>query len=249
MKLYLIDLVKRLSKLSRKLDNQTLFTNKKWVLIDELDNQQTFIFESDGNLIMSISGIVKVGTWKYIDEAKSILINRGDNDIILLNNTFFDSAVMILKYDGASNDNLFILVNQNIIPNLDVESYLKLRLKKEFIIETVNLIDDKKLEIFSISKNDKIGCYVLIDGVSPENCSVEDGYSKFVILNGRIEKITYPRKVILSNGSEILIDQANYYSPSVGDLVFIQDKLAPSGRYKLGFLDTIKIVDGVILYL
>jgi hypothetical protein len=39
MKLYLNNLVKRLSKFSEKLDNQTLFTDKKWVLIDELGNQ------------------------------------------------------------------------------------------------------------------------------------------------------------------------------------------------------------------
>jgi hypothetical protein len=196
---------------------------------------------------MSLNGIVREGTWRYMNEAKSILIDRGNNDKILVNNAFFDSAVMILKYDGANNENLFILANQNVIPNLDVEAYLNSKVKKKFEIEKFHLTNDKKLEIFSTSDTiDKIGCDVLIDGNIPLDCEVEDGYSKFYIQNGKINKISYPRKVTLSNGNIILIEQASYYSPLSGDLVFIQGNPAPSGKYKLGFFDYLLVIEGVM---
>lgn len=127
MKQHIKSLIDRLSRYSEKLDNIALFADKKWVLIDENGNQQTYIFKRDGKLIMSLSGKVKMGTWEYLAEAKSILIDRVQ-DQILLNHAFLDNAVMILKFDGTSNDDLFILVNQNIIPDLEVLSYLNSQL-------------------------------------------------------------------------------------------------------------------------
>ena len=247
MKLYLIDLVKQLSEFSEKLDNKTLFVDKKWVLIDELGNQQTFIFERDGTLIMSLNGIVKVGAWRYINEAKSILMDRGDGDQILLNNTFFDSAVMVLKYDGTNDDDLFILANQDIIFDLDVDTYLKSKIRSKFNVEIVNLINGKKLEIYSASNFvNKIGMDVTIDGKDPGSCIVDGGTKRIHIKDNKIIKVIYLRIISFSNGSEMLIEQANQHSDCVGDLVFIEGEPAPSGKYKLGFLDYIKVVDGVI---
>jgi hypothetical protein len=124
MKLYIKNLVNRLSRFSQKLDNIDLFVDKKWVLIDEEGNQQSYIFERDGDLVMSKNGKVKMGKWKFYPEAQSIKIDRIE-DQILLNQAFFDKALMVLKYDGIKNDDLFILADEKKIPDLNIEKYLE----------------------------------------------------------------------------------------------------------------------------
>lgn len=74
------------------------------------------------NLFMSFNGKVEIGKWKYLAEANLIYIDRL-TDKIFLKQSFFDDSVMILKIDGT-NDDLFILANENIIPDLDVPKYL-----------------------------------------------------------------------------------------------------------------------------
>jgi hypothetical protein len=196
-----------------------------------------------------------------MNEAKSILIDRGNNDKILVNNAFFDSAVMILKYDGANNDNLFILANQNIILDLDVEAYLKSKIQNinkkdicpevktqnESNIEKIKLTNGKTLEIFDLSNScDFSGLEVTINGENPGNCNVEGNSIKYYIREGKIIKKRYLKKVRLSNGTEILIEQNYKLFYSSGDFIYILNKPAPSGKYKLGFLDYIRVVDGVI---
>ena len=66
---------------------------------------------------MSKDGQVNMGKWDYLPEAKSLLIDRG-KDTILCNEGFIDEAVMILKMDGTNN-NFFVLANENIVPDLD----------------------------------------------------------------------------------------------------------------------------------
>ena len=123
MKLYLSNLLPRLQEYSLSLDKKEVFVEKPWVIVDENLNQQKYIFRRDGELIMSLNGTVKIGSWEYIAAAKSLLINR-IQDKILLNQFFIDPAVMVLKKDGFKDENL-IMANEILIPDLDVTTYLK----------------------------------------------------------------------------------------------------------------------------
>lgn len=152
MKEHLKSLIKKLSHLSEKLDNTALFTDKKWVLIDNENNQQTHIFKQNGDLIMSKNGKAYVGKWQYLPEAKSILI-ISDRESLLLNQAFIDSAVMILKYDGAKSNSYFTLADQNQIPDLNVVNYLKLLDYKNRGFETISLTEGGTL----VMENSNIG--------------------------------------------------------------------------------------------
>jgi hypothetical protein len=248
MQLYLLDLVKRLSNFSERLDNKTLFVDKIWVLVDEKGNHQTFIFERDGNLIMSINGVVTDGSWRYITEAKSILIKRGVDDKILLNHAFLDTAVMILKYDGTSNDNLFILADKNVVTDLNIEKYLKSRLIGLFKLKVFTLSNGQKLEVYTDDYgNVTTGSEVLIDCCNSINSVVETPNMKFYIKDSKILKKRFLIKRTLTNSTEIIIEQYYLSHHTPGDLVFIDGNPAPSGKYKLGFLNYLRIVDGSIV--
>ena len=84
MKTYLQEIVNRLSQFSEKLDNATLFIDKPWVLIDTESNYHKYIFKRNGQLIMSLNGQVQLGKWEYLTVAKSILIDRIKDKVLLL---------------------------------------------------------------------------------------------------------------------------------------------------------------------
>lgn len=248
MKTYLQDIVNRLSQFSEKLDNTTLFIDKPWVLIDENSDYHKYIFKRNGELIMSLNGQVKVGKWEYLSSAKSILIDR-INDKVLLNRSFFDSAVMVLKIDGTNNQ-LFILANETIIPDLDVKKYLQSLTYKKFNIITGRLENGKTLEIYRGKSESQplIGMKATIDGDEPEDGKYKSQNTGryYEIRNGKVFRITEPVDYQTTDGLNLTIEQEYGHSISIGDLVYVDNAPAGTGKFKLGILNVIYVINGVI---
>lgn len=249
MNIYLQNLVNRLSQFSEKLDNTTLFIDKPWVLIDENLDYHKYIFKRNGELIMSLNGHVQIGKWEYLASAKSILIDR-IKDKILLNQSFFDKAVMILKIDGSNNE-LFVLANETIIPDLDVKKHLRSLTYIKFNVITGQLKNGRTLEIHRNNREPQpeIGMKMTIDGDEPEDGKYksESTGRNYEIRNGKIYRITQPINYQTTNGQKLTIEQVYSYSISVGDFVYIDNELAKTGKYKLGPLRAITIINGVII--
>lgn len=130
MLLYIKNLLPRLRQYSQTLDKIELLVEHPWVLIDDENNQQKYIFRRNGDLLMSINGKGIKGKWEYLTVAKSLWIDRGQ-DNIMLNHDFVDPAVMVLKMDG-NKDMPFVLANENLIPDMDVIRYLSNNLAENF---------------------------------------------------------------------------------------------------------------------
>jgi hypothetical protein len=76
MQTYLSDLIPKIQRFSKKLDDQVLLINKHWVVIDELSSSKNvYIFRPNGQLIISQNGKVEKAKWEYLDHM-SILIDR-----------------------------------------------------------------------------------------------------------------------------------------------------------------------------
>ena len=167
MKIYLQDLINRLAQFSEKLDNTSLFIDKPWVLIDSNSDRHKYIFQRNGSLLMSLNGQVKIGKWKYLAVAKSILIDRIE-DKILLNQYFVNGAIMILKIDGANNQQL-ILANENEIPDLNIEKYMETLYDKNFNVVKRKLDDGRIMKVYlNIADSEiEIGMETTINGENP----------------------------------------------------------------------------------
>jgi hypothetical protein len=248
MKIYIQDLVNRLSQFSEKLDNTTLFIDKPWVLIDTNSDYHKYIFKRNGELIMSLNGQAQVGKWEYLASAKSILIDR-IKDKILLNQSFFDSAVMVLKIDGSNNE-LFVLANETVIPDLDVKKYLQTLTYRKFNVITGRIENGRTLEIYrgNSESQPQIGMKTTIDGDEPEDGKYKSQSTGryYEIRNGKVFRITQPVNHQTTEGQKLTIEQSYGDSISVGDLVYIDNELARTGKYKLGLLSSITVVNGVI---
>ncbi len=246
MKNYLSSLLPRLKQFSQDLDKKEIFVDIPWVIVDEQQNQQKYIFKRNGDLLMSLNGQVTIGKWEYLSSAKSLLIDR-IVDKILLNQNFIDTAVMVLKKDGLKDENL-ILANEILLPDLDVVRYLKNLFYKKNSIALGLLKTGETLEF-----NNYQG---FIDGnkVTIEGDPVPDGVVEFaktdkklVIENSKIIRVLVKQSYD-TNFGKIIIEQTENSSPSKGDFVYLDENVyAPDGKYKLGFMRHITVENGRII--
>ena len=248
MKQYLYDIVNRISQFSERLDSESVFIDKPWVIIDSDLQQHKYIFKRGGELIMSLNGKVQIGTWEFLAGAKSLLIDR-IYDKILLNQAFIDEAIMILKIDGQNKD-FFIMANEQRIPDLNVLNYLRKVEQDKLDVIWKRLEDGRNLEIYRKSHRHYIteGMLVTIDGGKAENGMYKDKRNKNVyeVENRRIKQIYYLVKYKTKGGLMITIEQKLRQSISLGDRVFIKDRRIEHGKFRLGRFKKIKIKDGVI---
>lgn len=242
MKNLIQNIIPRLKQYSEVLDRKEVFTDKSWTLVDGNSNLQRYIFKRDGQLIMSLKGNVSIGKWEYLSEAKSLLIDRID-DKILLNQDFINQAVMLLRKDGDSES--FVLANDSIIKNLDVESYLRQLYRTKNKITTIQLTSGEELEI--VGENIAyVGINVTIDGV-PAGTNIyhhKNGAYKYHVEKGVVAKII-ERTIYNTKRGELIIEKQRNCSPNKGDLAFQNDQPA-EGKFNIGIFHHVHIANGVI---
>lgn len=135
MHLFLKNIIPRIQQYSKDLERVEIFVDKPWIYIDEQSNHHEYIFMRDHRLIMSLNGNVKIGKWEMLPN-KKLLVNRL-KDEILYENAFIDDALFILQKSG-SQENSFVLININKIPDLDALKYLSDIEEKKKIPENRN---------------------------------------------------------------------------------------------------------------
>lgn len=251
MKLYLKSIVKQLRNYSATLTKSSIFLDKPWALIDEEFEMQKLIFKKDKELILSKNGQVQIGKWEYFPEARSLLIDR-NSDKILLNEGFIDKGIMVLKLDGTDN-RFFILANENIVPDLDVNRYLRELRYQKLKIAAIKLIDGKILEVQREYESDppQIG-----DPVTVEAESVDDGKYQlaeqnqyFEIKKGRIFKILTENNYTNPSGQEILILQQDYSKIRKGDYVFMLGRQVDNAIINFSKTKNLIVREGIIIRL
>jgi hypothetical protein len=252
------DYLNKITVHSESLSRTEKYINKPWVHIDSNGNYHKYIFNPDGDLFMSFNGKVEIGKWKYLSEANLIFIDRL-TDKIFLKQSFFDESVMILKIDGA-NDDLFILANENIIPDLDVAKYLSslnfnispTPISTESALLNKTLINGDVLKINREGlKYTKSGMTVFLndkrapDGEYFVSGDLDNKLIGYQIEDSKIKDLfwlfTYKRLT-----GVFIIYQKNEYAFSLGDRVFLNNSPAPNGKHKLDFMMHIYVTNGVI---
>ena len=261
---YLKNLLPRLSKYSESLDKLELFVDHPWVFIDEDNNKHQYIFQRNGNLIMSMNGKGQNGKWEYISTAKSLWIDRGV-DKILLNQGFIDKGVMILKKDTLISEP-FMLVNLNIITDLDVKGYLEnLIAKKENDEYTILVKSNLYLNFILLegggrlllSKKYNTGHLDTLIGIEIKQslCQVQNGEYRVVdgntilVIENSVIKNYYTKKVFYETSKGVLIIYQKSNNISNGDKCILNDNQNATDYVKLinpTEIDSISIKNGKI---
>jgi hypothetical protein len=109
MKTFIADIIPKIQRFSKKLDDITLLTNQHWVSLSDILNSKTvYIFRPNNQLLVSENGLVQKGTWEYLGN-QSLLLDT-NSQCYLLKQGFFDENVMALKLD--SSDQFAFFVNE-----------------------------------------------------------------------------------------------------------------------------------------
>lgn len=100
MKTYLLDSLNRYKRFSENLDVKTILCNKAWNIFNDIGKKEVYIFQENGDLIISINGEISDAKWTYIHANRSIRITSCDKSY-LLNPFFFDDIIFSLQLDGT----------------------------------------------------------------------------------------------------------------------------------------------------
>lgn len=265
MKEYLKNILPSITKYSKALDKKSLFAGQSWVLIDEQLNKHQYIFKKDGQLLLSVNGKGKVGTWELIPSSNSLWIDNGEEKL-LLNQAFIDDGIMILKMDSFT-ETLFVLMNPNVVKDLDAPAYLASKLKtitdKEGQIKDRDLaIKNKKLIKAAKFKIDlKDGNQLTIS--RPFNIKYPHNLIGRKMLNSTNTLVDGNHEVIVNRGFQFFLIikggkitdyfcQMTYQTASGDDICIIQKTKTPSFGDKyvnsnLGFKGWVMInpIDGI----
>ena len=246
MKIYLKSIVKQLQKFSASLDKTSILIDKPWAMIDEEFEMQKLIFKKNKELILSKNGQVQIGKWDYYPEAKSLLIDR-NVDKLLCNEAFIDKGIMILRLDGTDN-RFFMLANENIVPDLDANGYLKkLRYQILRIVEK-RLVDGKILEIQREYDLPEIGDSVTIDAEPVQDGKYQLSKQEyFEIKRSRIYKILTETQYTNPDGQEIVIQQQYNGNILRGDYVFMFGKQIDNAVINFSKSKNLIVKDGIII--
>ena len=124
MKTYLFDTFNRYKRFSEELDAKTILCNKSWWVFNDSGEKEVYIFNTDGTLIIAVSGKVTNATWQYITANKSLVIS-GNNQSYMVHPAFFDNQIFALQVDGT-NDYAF-LIDENNLPSTNLRSLADLK--------------------------------------------------------------------------------------------------------------------------
>ena len=96
MKYYISDIIPKLHRYSRQLDELALIQNHHWVAFDSsTETITTYIFRDNKDLLISQNGQVKKNKWDYLGN-QTILIENSEESL-LFRNSFFDETVLVLN--------------------------------------------------------------------------------------------------------------------------------------------------------
>ena len=108
MQSYILDIIPKILRFSRKLDDSSNLIGHHWVLFnDSLNETKTvFIFRSQNELIIAKNGIIEKSKWEYLGN-DSIILETKENTL-LLKHGFVDEKILALKRDSFNDYSIFI---------------------------------------------------------------------------------------------------------------------------------------------
>lgn len=129
------NIIPRLRALVVKVEVKEAIVDKIWEIYTDEENLHDYQFLRDNRLIMTHQGNVKKGRWELLP-GNRLLIERENDSPINLVYDFSLRGVVIMKKAGVKQIP-FLLYDQNVVVNGDVESYL---------VELLKELDPKPIE-------------------------------------------------------------------------------------------------------
>lgn len=197
---YIKSILPRIQQYSKQLNDEANFVDIPWGFLDDDGQKVTYIFRRSGELLVSKRGEVISGRWEYLSMMQSMLIEHNERKR-MYNHGFLDEAVMILRKDGT--DEIFPLVNTNLIPDLNLTEYLETKteeLNKPKLSQ--KSLDESGSIVFEKTLSDGIRKIIVIGRPGETSLSLALGKK---VLDSKTEKSLEDGKFELEGGDYIIV--------------------------------------------
>lgn len=130
MKTYLLNVIDRVKKYSKKLDNLSILTGKAWMFYDTETKKETlYYFKKNKELYISVDSVLTIGSWELLDQDYLVINNSSgkrmyehgflDNKILALkvgrnNDGEIEYALLINKKEINENNDIYSVVNNHL---------------------------------------------------------------------------------------------------------------------------------------
>lgn len=188
MNSYFSDIIPRIIRFSKKINDLTKLKYQKWVLINEIERTKiVFIFRDNNQLIVSKNGKVKIGRWEYLDE-NNLLIDYDEQCKLFLIG-FLDENIFALKRDN--NNKYIFFINETKYDSSEINSVSGINefLRKKYLgkkkqlphtnyIKTIIRIErgflGNNLEIHKVQFNDGLCGEIYVRSNSKKSYFIDD---------------------------------------------------------------------------
>jgi hypothetical protein len=122
MEQYIKNIIPNIKQYGKLLSQKEYFINKSWLLVNDNGDIIQFTFKKNGELIVSTNGDAVKGKWELLASDKILL--ESEISTLQLENLFFNKDIIILLKPSKSEE-LFILINEEVLKNKNIQEYLK----------------------------------------------------------------------------------------------------------------------------
>ena len=142
MKTFVINQLKKVSDINRRLDIVSTLMKNAWLVFDDnIGKTEKFIFMSNGKLLIAVDGVTSTSTWQYLAADSSIVIEDKLNNY-LLNVVVCDKNIVVLKLDGTQQYCFLLRTDQLVWSQCDyeaIQNYLFLKCGVDILSEEQRL--------------------------------------------------------------------------------------------------------------
>ena len=160
MKTFKLNIPKGIKNWSYALDAKTILCSRSWIIFNDENVKEVYIFQEDGTLIISHNGKVTKTKWEYIEQNTSLIIENIESYTYMLKPVYYDNKVLVLQVDGTNE--YAIMLNENCIEESMFDSIEKVKLYVEGQDKTASqtqerpfVLNKKFLENFTNTKSRK----------------------------------------------------------------------------------------------
>lgn len=107
MKFYISNIVPKIQKFSKRLDEETLLLNHNWIAFNDTSaTKATYIFRKNGELIISEKGVGQKAKWENLGNQRLLIEQNGV--YFHFNNSFHDENILILNLNDTTTYAFFL---------------------------------------------------------------------------------------------------------------------------------------------
>lgn len=150
MKTYILDSINRIKRLGENLDAKTILCNKSWQIFNDTGEKELYIFQENGDILLSTNGIVSQGKWQYISANKSILVSVKENSY-MLHPSFSINNIMAMNLDGT--ERYMLMIEEQSLLALQLKSLEDLN---KYLLSIVNMDEQEEKEKIQKRKEEEL---------------------------------------------------------------------------------------------